>query len=190
MRSRLFAVTIFLLLPVTGLAVTVVDVEAQSDGVRLVLDQGTLKLQVIDSQIIRVLVLPTSTPLTRKSLIAEEKERAPAKWTWQESDQEISLRTAKLKVCVQRATAEIGFFTLKGKPILLERQGGGKRITPAEVCGEKTYHIRQQWQSPPDECIYGLGHHQHGLLNQRGADIDLWQENWEVVVPMFTSSRG
>jgi len=190
MRYRLLAAAVFLLLPVTGLGATVLGVKAQADGVRLVLDQGTLKLQVIDSHIIRVLVLPTNAPLGRESLIVEEKKRASVKWTLQESDQEISLTTAKLRVCVQRATAEIGFFNTKGRPILLERQGSGKRITPAQVGGEQTYHIRQQWQSPPDECIYGLGHHQHGLLNQRGADIDLWQENWEIVVPMFTSSLG
>jgi len=158
--------------------------------VRFVLDQGVLRLEVVNDHIIRVQVLPTDTPVTRKSLIIEEKTRAPVQWALQESDSRISLTTAKLRVQVARATAEIGFFDLQGRPILQERQGGGKRITPAEVGGERTYHIRQQWQSPPDECIYGLGHHQHGLLNQRGADIDLWQENWEIVVPMFTSNRG
>jgi alpha-D-xyloside xylohydrolase len=148
------------------------------------------KLQVIDDYIIRVVVSPGDTSPTRNSLIIEEKERPPVEWTLQDSNRTVVLKTSKLNVLVQRATAEIGFFDLDGKPILLERPGGGKLITPAEVCGEQTYHVRQQWQSPQDECIYGLGHHQHGLLNQRGADIDLWQENWEIVVPVFTSNKG
>jgi alpha-D-xyloside xylohydrolase len=190
MRNPLFVLAAVLLFSSAGLCATVLKVEEQADGVYFVLDQGVLKLEVIDDHIIRVLGLPTHASVNRKSLIIQENERPPAKWILQESDRKITLTTAKLKVHVKRASAEIGFYDLKGRPILRERQRGGRLITPAEVGGEQTYHIRQQWQSPPDECIYGLGHHQHGLLNQRGVDIDLWQENWEVVVPMFSSSRG
>ncbi|NQV32639.1 MAG: DUF4968 domain-containing protein, partial [Phycisphaeraceae bacterium] len=189
MGLKLALVTL-ILFSANGLCAAVKSVEAQADGVYFDLDQGALKLHVINDHIIRVVVSPEASFPTRKSLIIEEKKRVPAKWTLEESDHSVTLTTAKLQVRVSRATAEIGFFDLKGKPILLERQGGGKHFTSAEVCGEQTYHIRQQWQSPEDECIYGLGHHQHGLLNQRGADIDLWQENWEIVVPMLTSNKG
>lgn len=41
-----------------------------------------------------------------------------------------------------------------------------------------------------DERLYGLGQHQHGLLNQKGARIDLEQKNTEVAVPFLLSSRG
>jgi alpha-D-xyloside xylohydrolase len=37
---------------------------------------------------------------------------------------------------------------------------------------------------------YGLGQHQHGLLDQRGAVVDLVQRNTEVAVPVLVSSRG
>jgi alpha-D-xyloside xylohydrolase len=40
------------------------------------------------------------------------------------------------------------------------------------------------------ERIYGLGQHQHGLLDQKGAVIDLIQRNTEVVVPFALSNRG
>ena len=42
----------------------------------------------------------------------------------------------------------------------------------------------------PDERFYGLGQHQHGLLDQKGAAIDLVQRNTEVSVPFALSSRG
>ena len=42
----------------------------------------------------------------------------------------------------------------------------------------------------PGERFYGLGQHQHGLLDQKGAVIDLVQRNSEVSVPFALSSRG
>ncbi|HVV56768.1 MAG TPA: TIM-barrel domain-containing protein [Gaiellaceae bacterium] len=41
-----------------------------------------------------------------------------------------------------------------------------------------------------DERFYGLGQHQHGLFDQKGAVIDLVQRNTEVSVPFALSSRG
>ncbi|HYA44424.1 MAG TPA: TIM-barrel domain-containing protein [Acidimicrobiales bacterium] len=42
----------------------------------------------------------------------------------------------------------------------------------------------------PGERIYGLGQHQHGLLDQKGAVIELIQRNTEVCVPFALSNRG
>jgi alpha-D-xyloside xylohydrolase len=42
----------------------------------------------------------------------------------------------------------------------------------------------------PDERFFGLGQHQHGLLDQKGTVIDLVQRNTEVSVPFVLSSRG
>lgn len=41
-----------------------------------------------------------------------------------------------------------------------------------------------------DERVYGLGQHQHGLLDQKGTVIDLVQRNTEVSIPFVLSSRG
>ncbi len=42
----------------------------------------------------------------------------------------------------------------------------------------------------PGERFFGLGQHQHGLFDQKGAVIDLVQRNTEVSVPFTLSSRG
>jgi alpha-D-xyloside xylohydrolase len=40
------------------------------------------------------------------------------------------------------------------------------------------------------ERIFGLGQHQHGLLNNKGSVIDLEQRNTEVCIPFYVSSLG
>ena len=46
------------------------------------------------------------------------------------------------------------------------------------------------FDAPADERVYGLGQHQHGLLDQKGTVIDLVQRNTEVSIPFVLSSRG
>ncbi len=82
------------------------------------------------------------------------------------------------------------------------------RSTGEELCGEQAPHFcappqRRYTAAGGDlhscelvfnafsgERIYGLGQHQHGLLDQKGAVIDLIQRNTEVCIPFVLSDRG
>jgi alpha-D-xyloside xylohydrolase len=52
------------------------------------------------------------------------------------------------------------------------------------------HHFEVLFQAIKDERLYGLGQHQHGLLNQKGAVVDLVQRNTEVSIPFLVSSLG
>ena len=52
------------------------------------------------------------------------------------------------------------------------------------------YHIEVRFKAVEGERFYGLGQHQHGLLDQKGCVIDLRQRNTEVSIPFVLSSRG
>jgi alpha-D-xyloside xylohydrolase len=56
--------------------------------------------------------------------------------------------------------------------------------------GGDLYRCDVMFDAYPEERFYGLGQHQHGLLDQKGAVIDLVQRNGEVSVPFALSSRG
>lgn len=56
--------------------------------------------------------------------------------------------------------------------------------------GGELYHLEARFKAYADERLYGLGQHQHGLLDQKGAVIDLLQRNTEVCIPFLVSSRG
>jgi alpha-D-xyloside xylohydrolase len=64
---------------------------------------------------------------------------------------------------------------------------GPRLFTPA---GNGSYRLEQKFRGYPDERIYGLGQHTHGLLDQKGTVIDLVQRNGEVSIPFLLSSRG
>ena len=56
--------------------------------------------------------------------------------------------------------------------------------------GNGYHRLEQRFRSYPGERVYGLGQHTHGLLDQKGAVLDLVQRNAEVSIPFMLSSRG
>jgi alpha-D-xyloside xylohydrolase len=52
------------------------------------------------------------------------------------------------------------------------------------------FRIEARFLAQGGERFYGLGQHRHGLLDQKGAVIELQQRNAEVCIPFLLSSRG
>jgi alpha-D-xyloside xylohydrolase len=64
---------------------------------------------------------------------------------------------------------------------------GARHFRPV---GGALYHLEMRFKAYNDERFYGLGQHQHGLLDQKGAVVELLQRNTEVCIPFLFSSRG
>lgn len=161
----------------------------QKDSVIIDVPEGKMRLQVCDENIIRVTVSAIDTFSSRKSLMVNHQEKMISDFKVEEVDGGLKLSTSQVNAIIDKKSGAINFLDNNGHVILEEREKG-RQIKSAIVNGEKTWNIRQQWKSPADEVIHGLGHHQNDLYNLRGADIDLWQENWEIAIPFFSSSRG
>ena len=62
---------------------------------------------------------------------------------------------------------------------------------PATVNGEETFHAEDVFKVyGSDEAFYGLGQHQAGVFNMRGESVDLSQENTNIAIPFFVSTKG
>lgn len=61
------------------------------------------------------------------------------------------------------------------------------RFTPR---ASQSFQLTARFNAYPDERLYGLGQHQHGLLDQKGAVIELEERNTSVCIPFLLSSRG
>jgi alpha-D-xyloside xylohydrolase len=83
-------------------------------------------------------------------------------------------------------------FRSDGRELLAEEPihfwwPGPRLLAPA---GNGYHRLEQKFRAYPGERLYGLGQHTHGLLDQKGAVIDLVQRNGEVTIPFLVSSRG
>jgi alpha-D-xyloside xylohydrolase len=151
---------------------------------------GTLKLEVCSDNVVRVAFAAAASFFTRASLMVAAKQCVPTPYTVTSTANETDIVTAKLKVMVDTTSGTVSFVDPTGQVILAEKAGGGRTITAATVHGEATSNVRQEWAPNDDESLYGLGQHQHGLIDIKNTDLDLHQYNTEIVVPYLVSSRG
>jgi len=85
------------------------------------------------------------------------------------------------------------FFNQQTGAVLLEEPIHMFWSYPArnfEGSGGDLYHLEATFSAHPEERFYGLGQHQHGLLDQKGCVIRLQQTNTEVAIPFTLSNRG
>jgi alpha-D-xyloside xylohydrolase len=163
--------------------------EKLADGFVVPLKGTFLKVELYADNVVRVACAKDRAFFARKSVMMEPRRAAKTDWSLKTKNGEAVLSTARLEVHVNLATGAVSFFDASGQPVLAEK-AGGRTITPAEVQGEQTFHVRQQWEPNADESLYGLGQRQIGIIDIKGYDLDLWQHNTHVVVPFLVSSRG
>jgi alpha-D-xyloside xylohydrolase len=109
-------------------------------------------------------------------------------WGTEANAQEVSLSTARLKVSISRKDGVISYADAAGKHLISE---GPKIMTPTTANGEAAYRAEDVFPIYGSmEAFYGLGQHQAGVWNYRGASVDLSQENTEIAIPLLVSSNG
>lgn len=64
----------------------------------------------------------------------------------------------------------------------------GRELKP--IPGSSDYKLTARFEAFDDEKIYGLGQYQEGILNKKGAVLELAQRNTQASVPFLLSSRG
>ena len=187
-RPELFALALMALvsalLPACRSITPRSDVRKESDGVTLGTPAGVTRLQVWSDRIVRVTFAPGKRLPSKQSLCVVG-QRVPTKWTLTETPDVIELQTDALRARVDRKTGAVGFYTLKGNPILQEATPGEEVPSEPGMPG-----VRRSFVLEPDEAMYGLGQHQSGVWNYRGTTVHLQQKNMEVAIPVLVSSKG
>ena len=165
------------------------SITRQPDGVQLQTSSGTLRVRVVGSALVRVSFAKnlSSLPKSSPAIVPFEGNRTP--WRLNETANLAILETSKLRVEIDKHTARVRFLDKSGREVLAERQDG-RTIEAAMVDGHAEQHVAQMWTANPDESLFGLGQQQLGTVDIKGYDLDLWQRNTNVVVPLLVSSRG
>jgi alpha-D-xyloside xylohydrolase len=166
----------------------VTEVQRQPDGAVLTQKTGFLKLQVCSDSIVHVVYAPTSSFQEHPNYVVTKTAWDKPAWTMQETADEVTITTARLKVSVARIDGAITYRELDGKPLV---QDANRRLTPVKVNGENTYRAEAFVNIyGSHEGLYGLGQHQSGVWNYRGESVDISQDNSNISVPLLVSSKG
>lgn len=163
--------------------------ERLADGMALAVGARRLEIRVCREDVIRVVDAPPGPFFARRSLVTVADACVATPFEVKATAEAASVVTNRLTARVSLRDGVVTFLDADGQLLLAEKPGG-RTLEPAEVMGEKTFHVRAELEPSAGEALYGLGAHQNGWMSYAGRDVDLYQHNIVDVVPFLVSSRG
>jgi alpha-D-xyloside xylohydrolase len=170
---------------------SVVSYKRAADGVDLQTQHGTLQIHVCTESTVHVVFRLPKSEEHPKPWIAKTSWPTVAFSLKEDPNHLVMLSTRQLRVTVERDSSAVVFQDAQGHVLVRESASPAPReLTPATVDGERAFKASSYFDLTQDETLYGLGQHQSGLLNQRGIDLLLIQDNTSITIPFLLSSRG
>ncbi len=174
-----------------GVKPAVQSVEKDAISVSVRLANGLLRIQPCAENVARITFSPTekipdlSNPFLSKSSCSETS------FSLQDDPKLVIVRLQDLEVEIDRATGAVRFEDARGNGLLRESDYPQPRqVEPVVTDGETTNRASVWFALTPEERFYGLGQHQTGILNQRNLAFELSQDNTNISIPFFVSSKG
>src|SRR5664279_2945702 len=162
-----------------------------ADGVEFRLHHGTLRVQFCSDSLAHVTFRAASSAEHPQPWIVKTEWPAVPFTVAEDANQNTIIATKRLRIVAEHDSAALVFEDNAGN--LLVREAASPRpreLTPIAGDAEKSFRADAYFDLTQDEAIYGLGQHQTGLLNQRGTDLLLMQDNTNISIPFLLSSRG
>ena len=169
-KCKLLAVAVFML------------AACNPSKVKIHTDSGTVRLQVLSPEIVRVSVSPDGRFHDRNSLMVLP-QRGGAEFTVDRTDSCVTVRTEALTVQVCKKDGSIAFYRADGTPLALDGHAAFDR-------NGKAWSTTVSYASAESEAFYGLGQHQAGELDHKGLREELYQYNTKISVPVVVSNKG
>jgi alpha-D-xyloside xylohydrolase len=169
----------------------VLSAEQTAHAEMIRLTNGTLRIAPCDGEMARVTyVTGAEIPDLSNPAIADAA-CVPAEFAVHETATDIEIVTAGLQVVVSRNSGAVRFNGAQGKAMLAESDWPfPRRILPAVTDGAAVNEASVWFALTPEESLYGLGQHQDGVLNHRNIELTLSQDNTNISIPFFVSSKG
>jgi len=168
-------------------------VSEASDGLHATVGDEGLRIVVCGDAVVHVVAgpgEPKSSSPSQPWMLPAEISCPGAKSTFTRDADHATVTTAQVQVGISLKDGTLQFRDAKGHMLLQESSILPRTYESAEVNGEKTYHVTERFAPERTEAFYGLGQHQNGMFNYRGATVMLAQNNTDVAIPLFVSSNG
>ena len=165
--------------------------EPVEGGMQLRNSRETVQITFCDAGVVHVVAKPAGAPTG--PLAPEPWITSPCKavkGSFASTGSTARAATAQLSAIADLATGALSFEDSKGKVFLEEGKIDPRRYLPVSVGGEQLYQVSDRFSPELLEGIYGLGQHQAGVFNYRGAVVELAQANSDIDIPLLLSTNG
>ncbi len=161
-------------------------------GFDAIIGKETLHLVVCSDSILHVTTRPDQSAVDHPQpwLLPEDQSCKGVPFQFSKDEKSATLKTTNLTASISLARGNLTFTTFDGTPLIRERDSVPRTYGPVTINGESTYHVVDRFSPDFSEAIYGLGQHQSGMFNYRGATVELGQNNTDVAIPFLVSTKG
>ena len=169
-----------------------VAAQRSEHGMRATVGSEALEITVCGDAVIHVVAKPDATAQAGQKpwMLDASQSCAGAPFQFTQDADSATIKTDKIEVSLNLERGNLSFRTVTGDALLREGDAIPRTYEPMQVNGESTYRITDRFSPPPTEAFFGLGQHQSGMFNYRGATVELGQNNTDVAIPLLVSSRG
>ena len=167
------------------------DVQKDTVAVNIRLLDGFLRIQPCEQNVARITYSPTQQIPNLANPFLSATICTATSFNLQDDAKAVSIRMPDLTVEVERSSGAVRFENTQGEELLRESDFPQPRqVKPVVTDGEATNRASVWFALTPEEEFYGLGQHQNGILNQRNLEFELSQDNTNISIPFFLSSKG
>lgn len=195
-----------------------VSVSREKDILAIKTERGLLRIEPKRSDIIRIRYT-RKDDFAAGTGIGICQDPVLSDWSYDEREDEILVSTERLILRISKSDSAIRYFDKNGTLLLAEREkdsreleefdayqileGGEAQIEDVVTADgvkkvvrdvektfyKKLYHTRLHLSFKENECLYGLGQAEEGVLNLRGTVQYLHQANRKIAIPFLISSE-
>lgn len=167
------------------------SMNAESDAVLIHMIGGTLRIQPCAGNIARISFAAGDTVPALSTPEVFDSACAVTPFQVVETDRAISVNMQDIHLRVDRLSGAIHYYDTADRSLVTESGWPYPRAMHAVAEGGGKYYRASTWFAlTPEEHFYGLGQHQNGVLNQRSLEMELSQDNTNISIPFFLSSKG
>ena len=165
-------------------------VERDATGVTMRNAEETVRVAVCGPSVIHVVAGPGEPrgASREEPWLIERCKTAP--FDFAQDEKKATLSTQALRVLFSLNDGRLTFQDATGTTLQSESDREPRRYDRVEVNGEKLYRVSERFFLDADQGLYGLGQHQSGAFNYRGAVVELAQANADISLPLLISSNG
>jgi alpha-D-xyloside xylohydrolase len=182
------ALSLFGLFPSLVAAKSVVT--QQADGILVKSASDTIRITPCGSAGLHIVSKPIAARTSTSYQPWIEQPCQPARFSVTERDGLTTLTTQLVQVRISANGEQLTFLDKTGGELLREINEHARRYDAVTVNSESLYGVSDRFRLVQRQALYGLGQHQAGLFNYRGAVVPLAQANCDVTVPLFVSTLG
>ena len=164
-----------------------------ADGIAASVGNENLHISVCRPGVVHFVATPEHANGVKpnRPWMLDAKESCPGtKFEVSQTKDAVVLTTVALRLELSLKWGSVQYSTSGNESLLRERNSIPRTYDPANLNGENTFHVEDRFSPDFAEGFYGLGQHQSGMFNYRGATVELGQNNTDVAIPLLLSSKG